>query len=333
MNERLRVGILGTGSMAVVMATSIKAMKNVEAAAVASRTLSKAQAFAERFGIPKAYGTYEEMYEDDDLDLIYVVSPHSHHAQYAGQCIDHGRAVLVEKSFTVNAEQARALIKKAEEKGVFLTEAIWTRYMPMTKTIAEAAHSGKIGRINAITANLGYAVSDRERVISPELAGGALLDVGVYALTFISTVLGDDISDVKAVAALSERGVDLSDQVSFNVNFEGRKIPCSFYTSITGPTDRNGIIYGTEGYMIVGNVNNYQYIEIYDNSHRLVEEIAAPSQKETGYVYQFEACRRALSEGKKECEEMTHRMTIDVMENMDVIRRVMGVTYPADMAE
>ena len=328
--ESLRVGILGTGSMAGVMARAIAKMKNTEAVAVGSRSLEKAESFAKEYGIPAAYGSYEELYEDETVDIIYVVTPHSHHARYAGECIEHGKPCIVEKSFTANAREAEELIRKAENAGVFITEAIWTRYMPMVQMIREAVFSGKIGRICSVTANLGYAVSQRERVIEPSLCGGALLDVGIYALTFISMILGDEFSELKASAVLSDKGTDLDNHVTMTVRHEGTPVLCSFYSSIDCPTDRNGVIYGTDGYIVVGNVNNFEFLEIYDSAHRLTERIEAPSQPGTGYEYQFEACRKALAEGALECPEMTHQETVRIMEIMDQMRREMGVVYPND---
>ena len=328
--EVLRVGILGTGSMAETMARSMAKMKNIEAAAVASRSPEKAAAFAEKYGIPKAYGTYEELYRDPEIDLIYVVSPHSHHALYAGQCIDHKKPCIVEKSFTANAKEAEKLLSKAEEAGVFITEAIWTRYMPMVKMIRDTAFSGKIGKICSVTANLGYAVSGRERVIESSLCGGALLDVGIYALTFLSLLLGDEITDLKATAELSDKGSDLNNHVTMTIKNGEDEVLCSFFSSITCPTDRAGIIYGTDGYIVVENVNNFGSIGIYDASHRLTERIEAPAQDETGYVYQFESCRKALSEGKLSCPEMPHEETVKIMEIMDRIRALIGVEYPND---
>jgi predicted dehydrogenase len=329
MDEKmLKVGILGTGRMAGMMADAISKMKHVEVCAVASRNMEDACTFALKYDVKRAYGTYDDLLKDKEVDLVYIASPHSHHALYASQCIDKKKPVLVEKSFTVNAEQAEALIAKAEHEGVFITEAIWTRYMPMAKSIHEIAHSGKIGKINSIRANLGYAKSTRSWMLNPELAGGALLDVGIYPLTFISLIAGDQVTDITSEARKSRSGVDLEDDVIMVIKDGDDEIRCSFYASIIGPTDRAGVVYGTEGYMVVGNVNNFEYIEVYDKDHKLCERIEQPSQDETGYVYELEACRKALAQGKLECDEIPHKTTIRIMKIMDLIRQGMGVSYP-----
>lgn len=325
----MKIGILGTGRMAAVMAGAIAKMRNEETVAVASRSVEKAQAFAKRFGIPKAYGSYEEMLRDPEVDLVYIASPHSHHEAHGLLCVEAGKPMLVEKSFTANARQAERLIRTAEEKNVFLAEAIWTRYMPMVDIIRKVLASGKIGKVCAANANLGYYTMDNPRVVEPELAGGALLDVGIYALTFFAILFGSEVTKVAADAKLSEKGIDLEDQAvaEFCSPLYGN-VKCSFYASVTGPTDRRGIVYGSDGYLEIGNVNNYAYVEVYDASHKLLERIDCPPQPETGYVYQFEACRRALSEGKTEPEEMPHAEILKMMKIMDRLRAGMGVRYP-----
>lgn len=327
--DKLKIGILGTGRMAAVMAGAIAKMKHETVVAVASRTKENAEAFAAKFGIARAYGSYEEMLRDPEVDLVYVASPHSHHGEHGLLCVEAGKPVLVEKSFTANAIQAEQLLRAAEEKKVFLAEAIWTRYMPLVSVIQNVLGSGRIGTVCGASANLGYYTMNNPRVVEPELAGGALLDVGIYALTFFAILFGSDAVSVRADAKPSEKGIDLESRgvVTLRSTQYG-DVKCSFYASVTGPTDRRGIIYGSEGYLEIGNVNNYEYVEVYDSSHKPVERIDCPPQPETGYVYQFEACRRALAQGKTEPEEMPHSEILAMMRIMDRIRAAMGVKYP-----
>ena len=187
----MKIGILGAGGIAVQMAKTVAGMKDVENYAVAARSFERAQAFAEKYGFSKAYGSYEEMLADPQVDLVYIATPHSHHYLHAKMCLEAGKNVLCEKAFTVNADQARKLFALAKEKNLLITEAIWTRYMPSRKMIDDIISSGVIGEVTAVTANLNYAISEVERIRKPELAGGALLDVGVYTINFASMVLGD----------------------------------------------------------------------------------------------------------------------------------------------
>ncbi len=179
---KFNVGIMGAGNIAGVMADTLNKMKGVRLYAVASREKVKADVFAGKYGCKKAYGSYEELVTDKKADLIYIATPHSEHFANARLCIEHGKPVLCEKAFTANAAQAEELIKLSEEKGVFLAEAIWTRYMPMLSTIREVLGSGVIGEPKTLTANLGYVIDNVPRLLEPALAGGALLDVGVYTL-------------------------------------------------------------------------------------------------------------------------------------------------------
>ena len=147
--------------------------------AVAARDGHRARSFAGEFGVAKAYGSYEELYSDDDVDLVYVATPHSHHMQCMLDALSHGRHVLCEKAFCVNARQAEAVFALARERHLFVAEAIWTRYMPSRRMISDIIESGRIGRVTTITANLGYSIIHKPRIADPALGGGALLDIGV----------------------------------------------------------------------------------------------------------------------------------------------------------
>ncbi|KAA6328777.1 1 5-anhydro-D-fructose reductase, partial [termite gut metagenome] len=176
--ETFKIAIIGTGWIAEKMAITIRGMQGVEGYAISSRDLSKAQAFADKYGFTRAYGSYEEMLDDEQVQLVYIATPHSFHYEHASLCIMKGKPVLCEKAFTATARQAEKLLNLAKEKKVFITEAIWTRYMPLSKTINEVIASGIIGMPRMLSANLGYPVSWKERMTKPELAGGALLDLG-----------------------------------------------------------------------------------------------------------------------------------------------------------
>lgn len=195
------------------MAYTINHMEDAQCYAVASRDLERAKAFAEKFGIPKAYGSYEELAKDPDVELIYIAVPHSHHYMYMKMCLEHGKPVLCEKAFTANAAQAKEILELSKEKGVFVGEAIWTRYMPSRKIIDDAIAAGKIGEVNFVTANLGYNIQHVRRLTAPELAGGALLDVGIYPLSFIAMILGDEVASITSSCVKTETGVDAQNAV------------------------------------------------------------------------------------------------------------------------
>ena len=319
----MKLGILGAGNIAVQMAKTVAGMKDVENYAVAARSLERAQAFADKNGVSKAYGSYEEMLADPEVDLVYIATPHSHHYLHGKMCLEAGKNVLCEKSFTVNAEQARKLFALAKEKNLLITEAIWPRYMPSRKMIDDIIASGVIGEVTSLTANLSYAISEVERIRKPELAGGALLDVGVYPINFASMVLGDQVKDVQATAIFRD-GVDILDTIV--LVFEGDRM-ATLQCGAREISDRMGGIFGTKGYIQVQNINNPEKITVFDEGHREVASYLPPVQI-TGYEYEVEACRKALQEGAKECPEMPHDETIRVMELMDRIRKSWGYEIP-----
>lgn len=209
----MNIGILGAGGIARTMAATVAEMNDTKVLAIGSRTLSKAQDFAAEFDIPTSYGSYEELAADDRLDLIYIATPHSRHFEDCMICIQNGRNVLCEKAFTANKKQAEELFKTAKEKNVFICEAIWTRFIPMRKTLDDILKSGIIGEITSLTANLGYPISHLDRLVKPELAGGALLDLGVYTLNFAVMAFGKDIADIKSVCTKNEYGVDMHNSI------------------------------------------------------------------------------------------------------------------------
>lgn len=321
----MKVGILGPGIIAQSMATAINGLdESVEAYAVASRDLDKAKAFAKEWGFQKAYGSYEEMLKDPELDLVYVATPHSHHFEHAKLCIEHGKAVLCEKSFTANSKQAKELLSLAKQKGVFITEAIWTRYMPSRKLIDDAVASGIIGEPTQIIADLSYSIEAKGRMTDPALAGGALLDLGVYPINFASMVFGDDIEDISGFCTYCDTGVDCQDSITMRYK-DGRIAILS--SSMKAATHRFGQITGTKGYIHCTNINNVEKIEIFNVDHELIKEIPVPAQI-NGYEYEVLACQRALAAGELECEEMPHSETIKIMELMDKLRADWGVKYP-----
>lgn len=320
----MKIGILGAGGIARVMAETVNGMEEAQCYAVAARDLGRAQKFAEEFGVEKAYGSYEEMLQDPQVELVYIATPHSHHYEHVKLCLEHGKHVLCEKAFTANAAQAEEILKMAEEKGLLLTEAIWTRYMPMRKTIDEVVASGIIGKITSLSANLGYVIEQNERIHAPELAGGALLDLTVYPLNFASMVFGDDIVKVDASCVKIDTGVDGQDNVMLTYR-DGKM--ATLYTTIHAQTDRRGMINGSLGYIEIENINNYESMKVYDLDRKVIASYEAPKQI-TGYEYEVRAAIRAIREGKTECEEMPHAETIKMMKLMDRIRADFGIVFP-----
>lgn len=325
----LKVGIMGTGRIASVLAETMVQMPEVCLYGAASRSLEKAEDFAARFSIQKAYGSYEELAADSEVQLVYIATPHSEHSSNARLCLEHGKHVLCEKSFAANYSQAKEMIDLAQEKNLMITEAMWVRYMPMADTLKEVLASGIIGEPMTLTANLAYLVSDKHRIMAPELAGGALLDVGVYTLNFASLVFGDEITDITSSVIKTETGVDA--QNSITLLYPGGKMAV-LNSSIQVLSDRQGIIYGTKGFLVVENINNFESICVYNTDRKLVDSYQRPEQI-TGYEYQVLASKDAIEQGWTECPQMPHQTTLQVMKIMDELRKQWGIRYPFEKDE
>ncbi len=326
----MNLAILGAGYIAGRMAQTLTALRQsgddtVRLYAVAARDGERARAFAARHGAEKAYGSYEEMLRDPAVDLVYIATPHSHHYEHIKLCAVYGKHVLCEKAFTVSARQADDAIRYAKSRGVLVTEAIWTRYQPMRRIINETLASGVIGQPQMLTANLCYVTVQNPRIVLPELAGGALLDVGVYTLNLAEMVFGPS-DGIQAACTKNEHGVDLLDTITLTWR-DGRV--ASLTAGTTCVSDQMGIIYGTEGYLIVDDINNPTGLRIFDPNRRLVRQIPCPP-KLTGYEYEVLETVRCIREGRPECPSMPHRETIRMMELMDHARAQMGLRYPCE---
>lgn len=320
----MKIGILGAGNIAQNMANTLNAMEDAQFYAVGSRSMEKAEKFAKEYGAEKAYGSYEDLVSDPEVELVYIATPHSHHFEHAKLCIENGKPVLCEKAFMANAKQAKEIFELAKEKKVFITEAIWTRYLPSRKMIDDVIASGEIGEITFVTANLGYDIKDVERMQRPELAGGALLDVGIYPLTFISMVLGNEIKEVVSTCTKTATGMD--EQNAIILKYDNGVMAMAHSGMLAG-TEQYGIVYGTKGYLIAENINNVTGIKVYTKDRKLVREFSVPKQI-TGFEYQVRASMKAIREGRLECEEIPHEESVIMMELMDRLRADWGVRYP-----
>ena len=321
-----RIGVLGCGSIASTLSGTFNAMEGVECFAVASRDEARAKAFAAEHGYTKYYGSYEALVADSDVDLVYVATPHSRHYGDMRLSIEAGRPVICEKSFTVNAAEAKEIARLSGEKKVYTAEAIWPRYMPSRKMIEEVLNSGIIGDIDILTANLSYPISSVKRLIDPEQAGGALLDVGVYGVSFALTYFGNEVEKVESSVQMLDTGVDGKESITIHFK-DGRMAVLTH--GILSRSDRKGIFYGSKGYVVVENINNPQCIRVYDGEDRLLDEQFVPEQI-SGYEYEFIEARDRIAAGETESLSMPLQDTIKVMEVMDTVRKGWGLVYPKE---
>ena len=322
----MRVGIIGTGWIAEKAAITLRGLNDIEAYAVGSRTKETAEAFAAKWGVKKAYGSYSELIADADVDLVYIGTPHSHHYDVTREALMAGKPCLVEKAFMANARQAKEMIELAHERNVFLAEAIWTRYQPAVGIVRKLIADGRIGSPRLITATLGYSMGDKPRIMRPDLCGGALLDLGVYALNFVRMFTDSDIESIDGHCVKSLTGMDLTNAITIILK-DG--ILANVQSSAQCVGDNIGVIAGTEGNLIIDNINNPQTITVNGPDRTYVETIRVPQQI-TGYEYQFLVCRDALASGLLEPREMPHAETLYMMQLMDGLRQKWDVRYPMD---
>lgn len=323
----MKIGVLGTGNIVKLVADTLSELEQIESYAIASRTKERAEEAAQEYGFQKAYGTYEELVADPEVELVYIATPHSRHYEDMKLCIQHKKPVLCEKAFTMNSKQAKEIRELASKEGVFVAEAIWTRYMPSRKLIQENLESGIIGKVSSLTANLSYVISQNYRIVAPELAGGALLDVGVYGLNFAIMHFGTEIERIESSVQFTDTGVDGMESITLFYK-DGRMAVLTH--GIYSRSDRKGIFYGDKGYMIVENINNPQSIAIYDMEDNLIKKIEVPQQI-SGYEYEFIECVEQIQKKQLESTSMPLADSIEVMEITDTIRKKWGLVYPQEV--
>jgi predicted dehydrogenase len=327
----LRWGVLAPGGIAANMGGALQRSPQ-HILAVGSRTQSRADEYAARFGVKRSYGSYEQLLSDPDVEAIYIASPHSAHHEQALMAIAAGKHVLVEKPFTRNAAEAREVVAAARAAKVACVEAMWPRFAPRFDIVRQVLEDGMLGEIVAVTADHCQALRGLARMEDPELAGGALMDLGIYPVSFLSFVLGSP-STVQAVGHLTERGVDLSIACVATGYASVPDAIATFTTSMGGRSPAVATIVGTEARLELG--DSFAFYQ--PGPVRLVRRddtvLEAP---ETGPAAKdalaFEACHlaRLVADGATESPYLPLDETVSIMETMDEIRRQVGVVFPGE---
>ncbi len=322
----MKIGILGAGRVAITFMKAVNVLDMVSCVAVASRDKNRAQEFATLHKIPTAYGSYEEMLSNPEIDAVYVATPHSHHYEYMQLCIQHGKHILCEKAFTVNATQAKVVLELAKKKNLFVLEGMWPRFFPMVKEVQKVLASGQLGKIHSLQVSKCYNIMENnERMYLPELAGGALLDLGCYVLNFASMFLGDDVSSLQSTVTMAETGVDLEEAIV--LHYHDGKI-ATLLCSAGSRSPEVGIIACEKGYIMFPNSARMEEVFVYNNQNIVINHLKAEPFE--NFQYEIEAMAKAISQGKLECEEMPHATTILMMEHMDTLRKQWGFVLPCE---
>lgn len=328
MAASIRWGILGTGNIAHKFAEGLKSCESAELAAVGSRAQDTADRFGDEFNVPRRHASYEALAADPNVDVIYVSTPHPMHRPNTILCLENGKSVLCEKPFTVNAREAREVVDVARRSGKFLMEAMWTRYLPIIRQAHAWVNEGAIGEVRMVEASFGFrgGTDETSRLMAPELAGGGLLDVGVYPISLASFICGGAPEDIVSMAQLSSTGVD--EQAAMVLKYKGGALAvlsCAIRTN----TLHTAVIMGTEGMIVID-------AQFWCGTTATLDRAGEkPLRKElplkgNGYNYQADEVAACIRAGKVESDHMTWAESISIMETMDRIRAQWGVKYPME---
>jgi predicted dehydrogenase len=325
----LKIGIIGAGNIAKTFIEAvIKGNVNVTLEAIASRDILKAIEYKNLYSFKKAYGSYQDLYNDFEVDLIYVATPHSFHYEQMLQIIDHNKHVICEKPFTLNSKQAEEVFKKAKEKNLFVMEALWTRFLPTIKELKELINKGIIGEIEKVEANFCFKTNldQNHRLRNLNLGGGALLDLGVYTITFANIFLGKPESISSKVVMDEQTGVDIDEEIVFK--YKDNKLAI-LNSSIIKDMPSVGTIYGEKGYVLVENFHQTELAKIYNYNNEIIGSIEHPHSV-NGFEYEILSAIDSIEKGRIEDPHIPHSETIKILKQMDDIRQSWNLIYPQE---
>jgi dihydrodiol dehydrogenase / D-xylose 1-dehydrogenase (NADP) len=326
--DKVRWGILATGGIAHKFAAGLSCLEDAELVAVGSRTQEKADAFGEQWRVPHRHGSYEALAADPDVDVIYVATPHPFHCENSLLCLGAGKPVLCEKPFAVNTSQGRKVVDAARAKGLFVMEAVWTRFLPAIVRMRELLADGVVGEPRMVKADFCFRtrLAPQGRLFAPELAGGALLDVGTYTINLAYMVFGGPPETMVSLSHMGETGVDEQDGILFRYPGGGLAVlTCAIRTAML----HDGLIAGTERWirlhspfwraqaLSIGRVDN-------------VESTLELPFKGNGYEYEAAHVMDCLRAGKTESDVMPLDETLSILDTLDALRAEWGLRYPME---
>ena len=323
-NESVRWGIAATGGIAASMCEALTTLPDARIVAVGSRSQESADAFAKRFDIPRAHGTYDDLWADDEVDIVYIASPHSHHHAMTISALDAGKHVLCEKAFALNAAQAREMVAAAERNDRFLMEAMWTWFIPAVVEVRQRVLDGEIGELKVVEANFGIPMFDPDgRHRRADLAGGAMLDLGIYPVTFARFLAGDPV-EAKVLGSLGDSGVDAT--VGGVVSYSSGAIGV-FHTSLDMLTSLGASVFGTLGRIDV----DAPFWHSPGFTVRITgEEPVHVDMPNQGLAHEAQHAMDRLRAGHRESDVITLATSVSTMELLDEIRAQLGVVYPEE---
>ena len=325
MSRTINWGIIGCGRIAAAFAEGLKSLPDAGLTAAASRTEGKAKTFCKKFFIPGCHETYDAIVNDPDVDVIYVATTHNFHFDHARLALEHGKHVLCEKAFTLNAGQAEILIETARKHNRFLMEAMWTRFLPCTRKLLELLAGGIIGEVRLIKADLckKFPRDPQDRFFNLNLGGGSLLDLGVYPISFAGFIFGGTPADIHSAAHIGATGVD--EQAAYLLFYDGGR-HAVLSSSLVAALPPDAYVTGGGGYIHVPHFTRPTRFHVYRNESQ-PETIEMPYES-SGLNYEAAEVMRCIRAGKLESEVLPLRETLETMKMMDHIRSQWDLKYP-----
>lgn len=322
----IRWGVLGPGSIARKFATGLQSLDDAKLVAVGSRSQASADAFADQFGAERRHSSYAALANDPEVDAIYVATPHSFHQEHTELCLRAGKAVLCEKPFAINAKQSAAMIATSRETGVFLMEAMWTRFLPLVIRVQELIAAGAIGELRMLWSDFGFRtnVNPSGRLFDPALGGGGLLDVGIYPVSMAALLFGQP-NRIATMADLGSTGID--EQAGMILGYPGERMAI-LATAVRTTTPMETTIMGSEGSIRIHSPS-WAPTKMTVTTRAGAELVEVPFIG-NGYNYEAAEVGRCLRAGMKESPSMPLDETLAIMQTLDAIRAEWGLKYPME---
>lgn len=324
--KKVRWAILGAGKIAHKFAQDIQQVTEAQLVAIAARDKDRAAGFAHQYGLPIAC-TYDQLYTHPEVDAVYIATTHNFHLEQSLACLRAGKAVLCEKPITVNHQQMQLLATTAKEQGVFLMEALWTWLLPAMQKAKAWIEEGRIGAIQTIHADFCYLMPpDPEgRLYNPQLAGGALLDLGIYPVAFATYFMNSKPSNIKAMATMTNTGVDASTSMIFHYD----KIPAFLYCSLEGRSRVQGLVMGEKGHVLIPDFFKASKAILLDNEGKEIDRFE-DQRSSWGYHYEIVEASRCILEGHTQSKIVPLESSLQIQELLTDVRKQIGLYYPGE---
>ena len=301
-----RFGIIGAGRISNKFCDAVRHIEGAEVVAVSSKDFDRAKDFAEKNQVSFYYDSYDTMLSREDIDAVYIATTHNFHYENLLACIEHGKHVLCEKCMVLTKKQAETVFALAEEKNLFVMEAMWSCFLPHIKKVRQWIQEERIGKITLANAVIGF-IGEKDphnRLYNPDLAGGALYDIGVYAIEIMSYLIHKDIRNVKSTLLFANTGVDTHDNITLSFD----DCIANLQSSISVKVEEQACLYGTKGYIKIPHFHNGEDCFLYGLDDKIIEEFHETPVN--GFIYEIEEVIRCVRAGKRESDVVPHKDTI-----------------------